>query len=279
MKNQRLIFVLFYEDGYFIQSRNFRRQRVGDIDWLKSTYGFANIANAVDELIILDLSQNSSRASRNRFLFDAATIGERFFAPIAVGGGINSLDDALAALRIGAEKIVINSALSIHPEMVKEISDSLGSQAIIGSVDFRLIHNQYTAYISNGSDALDIPITEYLVDILHLGVGELLINSIDRDGTGMGLDLGILDKLPEGCVAPVVLMGGAGTAEHLSEGLANPKVDGVATGNLFNFVGDGLPTARARLILGGRRLADFRTEASGAIELEPTNDDSVDQNR
>jgi cyclase len=259
MKNRRLIFSLFYEDGYFVQSRNFRRQAVGDIEWLRSNYGFSQIASAVDELMIFDISGSISKRSRDIFYRDAATLGEQFFAPIAIGGSIATMDDALAALRIGAEKVIVNSALTTNPVGVSEICEALGSQAVVASVDIRYTAQMYSAFTNHGKELVSTPLTNYLSSILHLGVGELLLNSIDQDGTGMGFDLQLPGLVPKLCDVPIILMGGAGTIEHLSQGLSHPEVDGVATGNLFNFIGDGLPTARRRLIADGHPLANFQS--------------------
>ena len=257
MKKKRLIFSLFYEDGHFVQSRNFRRQRVGDVSWLRQTYGFSTISTSVDELIIVDISSNHSKSSQQQFLKDAATIAEMFFAPIAIGGNVVSLDDARRALAIGAEKIVVNTALFKSPDQVAEIVNALGSQAVVGSVDLRRQEDSYAAYVCNGTEVVPFEVSSYLQGVIDLGVGELLLGSIDKDGTGMGFDLNILDLVPTSCEVPIVMMGGAGTVDHLKVPLALPSVDGVATGNLFNFVGNGLPDARASLLASGQPLASF----------------------
>ena len=230
---------------------------MGDVNWLRESYGFSTIASSVDELVILDVSLDRSPASRAQFLDAAGTIGELFFAPIAVGGRISNLTEARTALSVGAEKVVLNTALIDSRKDVLGIVEALGSQAVVGSVDLRRDNSSYRAFVADGHRAVPHDVPNYLEKVLQLGVGELLLNSIDQDGTGMGFDLDVLHLVPANCVVPIVIMGGAGTAEHLKIPLSLSAIDGVATGNLFNFVGDGLPAARARLIADGQPLASF----------------------
>ena len=137
MLKKRVIFTLLYKDGYFCLSRNFRLQRIGDPTWLTCNYGFSKIASSIDELIVLDVSGPPS--SSESFLEVVEFITNEFFAPLALGGRIRSLSDAENLIRSGADKIVINNILAADPVLVSDMSSRFGSQAIVGSVDYRII--------------------------------------------------------------------------------------------------------------------------------------------
>lgn len=261
MAKKRLIFALLFEDGYFIQSRNFRRQRVGDVHWLKESYGFQPLAEAVDELFLFDISESAD--SKPSFIDACEYIASEFFAPIAVGGRIDSLDTARQAVSIGAEKVVVNTALERDPGLIEKLAEVYGQQAIVASVDVRCVDGEYRAYVTDGSEEVPRSAIDHLEYVTSLPVGEILLSSIDRDGTGMGLDMDLLDLVPRDVQKPLVLMGGAGSFQHLVEPLSSPRLSGAATANLFNFVGDGLQRARAQLLESGVPLARWRLDAEG----------------
>jgi len=244
MPKKRLIYTLLYDEGYFVQSRNFRRQRVGDLGWLADIYGFSNIAQSVDELVLLNVSTNADW--NGRFIEACSKIAERFFAPIAVGGGIRTLSQARQAIEIGAEKVVVNSMLDWeNVSVLEEIAATYGRQAVVGSIDLkRDSAGGYGAYVGGGRQLASRSAAQHVARASKLSIGELMIGSIDQDGTGMGLDLATLDLVPETTGLPIVLCGGAGNQSHLFAALEHPRVDGVATANLLNFVGDGLARAR-----------------------------------
>ena len=251
MLRNRIIFSLIYEDGKFNQSRNFKLQKVGDINWLEKNYKFKEIAFSLDELIVL----NASKKEKN--IGDFAKVLERLvndvFIPIAVGGGIRCVRDAELLFHSGADKLVLNSVLYTDKILVKELIKQYGSQSIIGSIDYILDD----VYIGDGSKKIDIPLEDYLDYVISLGVGEIYLNSIERDGTGFGYDLDNINNLKSEIKIPLIIAGGAGNEQHLIEGLNNSKVDAVATANLFNFVGDGLPNARKEIISRNGNLAKW----------------------
>jgi len=243
MLKKRLIFTLLYDSGYFMLSRNFRLQRVGTLDWLQHHYNFARIAFFIDELIVLDVS----RSQRNPEVFcdtlKALTAG--CFVPIAAGGGIRSIEDAHRLLRSGADKIVVNTPLFETPDLIARLAEEFGQQCVVGSVDVKRDSDfLYHAYIANGTQKIDRNITQAISWIDEGHVGELYVNSMDRDGTGQGYDFDILDRLPGIHSIPVILAGGAGNGTHLLAGLDDVRVDAVATAHLFNFLGNGLQRAR-----------------------------------
>ncbi|HEW9976514.1 TPA: imidazole glycerol phosphate synthase subunit HisF [Shewanella algae] len=256
MLRKRLIFGLIYNSGGFMQSRNFRLQRVGDINWLERNYRFQDISFSLDELIVVD----ASRECRNIEKFSAvvSSLVEDVFIPVAAGGGIRKLEDAELLFGSGADKVILNTPLFSDPILAKEIVERYGSQSLVASVDYKVIDGKVVVYIHNGTTAISTSIDDYLLHLEELGVGEVIFNSIDRDGTGFGYDIENIEKYAKSVNMPFVIMGGAGNETHLSSGLSIEGVSGVATANLFNFIGNGLPNARSYMLNSGENLARWK---------------------
>ena len=123
-----------------------------------------------------------------------------------------------------------------------------------------MVDSKPVVHINNGSDAIETPISEYLEQVVKFGAGELYLNSIDRDGTGQGYELDIFDHINHKLNIPIILSGGAGNYNHLIEGHSKPHVDAVATANLFNFVGSGIPTARKMMKESGIEMPEWNGE-------------------
>ncbi|RYU42419.1 imidazole glycerol phosphate synthase subunit HisF [Aliivibrio finisterrensis] len=246
MLRDRLIFSLIYSDGAFMQSRNFRLQRVGDINWLERNYKFQKISFSLDELVVL----NASRKSKD--IVDFSKVVNRLvndvFIPVAAGGGIRSLADADLLFLNGADKVILNSPLYELPELAEDIIKKYGSQSLVACVDYKLIDTVPTIFINDGTKKLDLSISEYLKKIQLCGVGEIILNSIDQDGTGFGYDIDTISQISSLINVPLIIMGGAGNENHLKDGIELDNVSAVATANLFNFIGNGLPKAREYLI-------------------------------
>ena len=135
MLKKRIIFSLLYKDGKFCLSRNFRLQEIGDINWLLKSYNFEEIAQSIDELVVLNLS--SSEMYNNSFLTDIASLTKNFFVPITIGGKIRNLSDANQYFSSGADKISLNTIYSENHVVASEISDKYGSQAVVASIDYK----------------------------------------------------------------------------------------------------------------------------------------------
>ena len=239
MLKKRIIFCLLYLDGKFCLSRNFRLQKIGDYDWLINNYGFHNIYNAIDELIILNVSRNNEV---EKSFFDLVKkISSNFFIPITVGGKINNFELAKKSFDSGADKILINTNLK-DMKLIKQISEVYGAQAIIGGIDFSKKNNlsfyTYNASIQNNE------IHKYINFINEIDIGEVYFQSIDFDGTGQGLDINFYNQNCSNINKPILVGGGIGKPEHIVEGLKLDHVDGVVTANLLNFVKTGLIKAR-----------------------------------
>ncbi len=251
MVRSRLIFTLLFADGVYNLSRNFRLQKVGDLEWVLNNYEFQSIARSIDELIVLDVNRSEQRdvvglcgALRN--------LGRDCFMPLAAGGGVRCLADARQLFAAGADKLVLNSAYFLDPDFVREAVKIYGAQSIVASLDYRKEQNgTRQVYFANGSQVSSFSLQEAVTYVRDVGVGEIYMTSIDNDGTGNGFDMEALSLVAPSCPIPIIASGGAGNHLHFSEALKSGLVTAVSTANLFNFMADGLADARSSLVLDG----------------------------
>ena len=241
-----------------MQSRNFKLQRVGDFEWLSNNYGFSNVSKYIDELIVLNCGGDDDSIS---FVDNLSRLSRECFIPITAGGGIRSLEYARTLIQNGADKVLLNTALHEDKKLVKEVAATFGRQSIIAAVDFKFSNEGLHAYVENGTKLVELCFKAYLRDVLAQPIGELYLNSINRDGTGQGFFMEVLDDIPSSNTTPVIIAGGAGNQYHLNTGLSSHGVDAVATANLFNFVGSGLQSARQSLLEDGLNLVAWPDES------------------
>jgi len=263
MKSPRLIFTLLFDGSAFMMSRNFRLQQVGGVEWLTRNYRFASVSEAIDELMILDVSRGVR--DRAAFLDAVREVSRGCFVPLSLGGGINDKEDALRLLREGADKVVINSALWRNQRLLEEISSVAGEQSIVAAVDIRSGGGDLRLMTDNGLVAVEGDPPRLMSELARLPFGELMMTSIDRDGTGMGLNMEVLELLGPRFSHPVIIAGGVGKGEHIAAGLADPRVTAVATANLLNFVGDGLARARDDVRERGHDVCDHLSVQSVTV--------------
>uniref|UniRef100_UPI004047C5A8 HisA/HisF-related TIM barrel protein n=1 Tax=Algoriphagus sp. TaxID=1872435 RepID=UPI004047C5A8 len=263
MLKSRLIFTLLYDNGNFSVSRNFNLQSVGDLSWLRENYEFESIARSVDELVILNVSR--SETDRNAFYTCIEELSSFSFMPIAVGGKVRSLEDADRLFKSGADKLVLNTPYFINPDFVKQLVRLYGMQALLGSLDFKKNGSNYDVYANNGLDILDMDLLQAIRYVEDIGVGELYLTSIDRDGTGQGYELDALKLASQASSVPIIASGGADTFDKLTEGITSGYTNAVATSHLFNFMGDGLFDARISMLGEGVKLSiwEFKNEIYG----------------
>lgn len=251
---KRLIFTLLYEKGSFVLSRNFRTQKIGDIQWLQKNYNFAKVASHIDELIVINVSRDAEFDDHFQSTLSELLAG--VFVPLTAGGGVRRLSDAEDLFAAGADKILLNHALHHDVDLVKSLAERFGQQAVVGSLDVRAGDGRYQVFSARGST---LEAVENYQNVVDAGlIGEVYLNSIDRDGTGNGLDLSSLSVLGTSSAIPVILAGGAGRPTHLAEAIGSPLVNAVATANLLNFVGDGLRKTRAAIRDAGVDLARWK---------------------
>jgi cyclase len=254
MLKKRIIFTLLVEDGFFVLSRNFGLQKVGNLEWLKDFYDFDSITQSIDELIVLDVS----RGERDRAGFASLLqeISCSCFMPIAAGGGIRTVDDVDILLKSGADKVVINTALFKDEELVRELVSRFGAQCIIASIDFMATAPGATnVYVENGREATGLTIQEAIEHVQKLDVGEIYLTSINQDGTGRGFDKESINLAGTLARCPLIASGGAGTFDHIADALKFPVVSAVSTANLFNFMSDNLTETRNFVMESGTPLA------------------------
>ena len=252
--SKRIIFQLVYDSGHFCLSRNFRLQRVGDVSWLLASYDFPNLSRSIDELMIVDATRGEK--DTKRFTDTVKRLSKELFAPLTIGGGVRDIGMAETYLESGADKIVLNSSFVEHPKLISDLAETFGKQFIIMSVDLLKQEDKYISRIHNAaSEGRDF--NQSFLGETAGQAGEIVLRSIERDGTGNGLDLGMLTFIPKDIGIPILLAGGVGNASHILLGLSDEMVSGVVTANLLNFVGDGMADARRTVINHGIKLADF----------------------
>ncbi len=249
MVKPRLIFTLLIDNGSFMLSRNFRLQRVGDLGWLRESYDFDSIALSIDELVVLDVTRGQKNLAT--LTKRVAELAQNCFMPIAAGGGITSMEAAYSILGAGADKLVVNTALANQPDLVRELVRVFGGQSIVASIDYRDVDGTNQVFVDNGTRSTGKSLEEFAAHAAALGVGEMYVTSMQRDGTGQGYDIATLRQLGRAVSVPVIASGGVGKPQHLLEGLREAGVQAVSTANLFNFIANGLAHARQVLIQNG----------------------------
>ncbi len=201
-------------------------------------------AEGADELVFLDIS--ASPDDRRTTLDMVSRVAESIFIPFTVGGGIRAVADAGAALRAGADKVSVNTAAVRSPELVSGLAESFGSQCVVAAVDVRRSNGRYAVVVNGGREETPLEALEWIRRLEQLGAGEILLTSMDRDGTGSGYDLELLRAASGVTTLPIVASGGAGELAHLAEAL-EAGAHGVLAATIFHYQGSSLPEARAFL--------------------------------
>ena len=201
-------------------------------------------ADGADELVFLDIS--ASPEARRTTLEMVSRVAESIFIPFTVGGGIRSAADAGAALRAGADKVTVNTAAVRDPSLVSRLAESFGSQCIVAAVDVKRVEGRFTVVVNGGREPTELEAVEWSRRLESLGAGEILLTSMDRDGTGAGYDLPLIQAVSQAVSMPVIASGGAGNLAHLAEAL-EAGAHGVLAATIFHFQDSSLPRARAYL--------------------------------
>jgi cyclase len=226
----RLIPTLQLKSWGLVKSKQFESWRpIGPATVAGKVYN----ARRVDELIALDITApRESRPPNVALLRDLADV---CFMPFTAGGGIRSNDDVRALLHNGADKVSLNSAFVECPEVVESCANEFGVQCIVASIDARAVDSSYEVFISAGTRATGMSPVEYATRAAGLGAGEILLTSMDRDGTMEGYDLALLQSVCEAVEIPVIACGGAGTPEHFVEAVREGGADAVSAASIFHF--------------------------------------------
>ena len=207
-------------------------------------------AAGADELCFLDIS--ASHEDRGTLLDVVRRTAEVCFMPLTVGGGVRSAEDARALLLAGADKIAVNSAAVTRPEVVAEIAARFGSQCVVGSVDARRVADgKWEIFTHGGRQATGIDALEHAISLAELGAGELLVTSMDGDGTQAGYDLDLTRCIADAVSVPVVASGGVGTLDHLVEGVTHGHASAVLAASIFHYGTYSIAQAHAALRAAG----------------------------
>ena len=207
-------------------------------------------AAGADELCFLDIS--ASHEGRGTLLDVVRRTAEVCFMPLTVGGGVRTVEDARALLLAGADKVAVNSAAVSRPEVVADIAQKMGSQCVVASVDARRVEPaRWEIFTHGGRKATGIDAVEHAVRLAALGAGELLVTSMDGDGTQAGYDLELTRTIADAVSVPVIASGGVGTLDHLVAGVTQGHASAVLAASIFHFGTYSIAQAHAALRAAG----------------------------
>ncbi len=186
-----------------------------------------------DELVLLDITASSDE--RNIIIDIVERVANSIFIPFTVGGGIRSVDDFNALLRAGADKVSVNSAAVLRPDIINEASYKFGSQCVVAAIDAKRKGDSWEVYINGGRKPMGIDAVEWAVECEKRGAGEILLTSMDEDGQKNGYDLQLTSAVSKSVGIPVIASGGAGALEHFKDAFTVGKADAVLAASLFHF--------------------------------------------
>lgn len=230
MLAKRIIPCLDVKDGRVVKGVNFvNLQDAGD----PVHNGMFYDQEGADELVFLDITASSDR--RAIILKMVKDVAETVNIPFTVGGGIRTIDDVRMILENGADKVSINTQAVQQPELITECAKRFGSQCIVVAIDAKRNNGSWNVYLHGGRTKTDIDAVQWAKQAEDLGAGEILLTSMDRDGTKLGYDLELTQKIAETVTIPVIASGGVGTLEHLYEGFAIGKADAVLAASIFHY--------------------------------------------
>ena len=232
MHTKRIIPCLDVNGGRVVKGVNFVNLiDAGDPVAIAEAYDKAG----ADELVFLDITASSD--SRNTVVDMVRKVAERVFIPFTVGGGIWTVDDFKAILREGADKVSVNSAAIMNPSLISEAADKFGSQCVVVAIDAKRNPdgNSWNIYKNGGRIDMGIDAVEWAIKADKLGAGEILLTSMDCDGTKAGYDIELTRMIAENVSIPVIASGGAGNLEHFKDALTTGKADAALAASLFHF--------------------------------------------
>ncbi|WP_119306081.1 imidazole glycerol phosphate synthase subunit HisF [Cohaesibacter haloalkalitolerans] len=235
MLKARVIPCLDVKDGRVVKGVNFVDLKdAGDPVESAKAYDAAG----ADELCFLDIT--ASHENRGTILDVVRRTAEECFMPVTVGGGIRTTDNIRDLLKAGADKVSINTAAVLRREFIREASEKFGAQCIVASVDAKRVSKEgeplkWEIFTHGGRTPTGIDAIEYAQEVVDLGAGEILLTSMDRDGTKIGFDIDLTRKIADMLTVPVIASGGVGTLEHLVEGVRDGHATAVLAASIFHF--------------------------------------------
>lgn len=230
MLSKRIIPCLDIKEGRVVKGTNFVNLRdAGSAVELAERYYY----EGADEIVFLDITATEEK--RKTLVELVKEISKVIRIPFTVGGGISSIEDIDALLKAGADKISLNSSIVRNPKLIEEGAKRFGSQAIVAAIDVKKIENQYSVFIKGGKEKTELEGFSWCKQSEELGAGEILLTSMDKDGTKDGYDLEFLKNLTDLVRIPVIASGGAGAKEHFLDAFKNANVDACLAASLFHF--------------------------------------------
>ena len=230
MLKKRIIPCLDVKDGRVVKGINFL-DLIDAGDPVQQAKFYSE--NGADEICFLDIS--ASLENRDTILNMVKKTAEEVFIPMTVGGGVRSIENIQNLLKAGADKVSINSAAIKDPDIIKSSSKYFGSQCIVVAVDVKKDGNSWKIYSHGGTKNTNIDAFDWLRKVEDLGAGEILLTSMDKDGTKSGFDIGLTREIADSVIIPVVASGGVGTLEHMAEGVIDGNASAVLAASIFHF--------------------------------------------
>ncbi len=229
MLRKRVIPCLDVADGRVVKGVNFvNLTDEGDPVELAERYA----AEGADEIVFLDIT--ASHRNRETMLDVVRRTAENVFIPLTVGGGVRSVEDMRAVLRAGADKVSVNTAAVRNRNLVSECALAFGSQCVVIAIDARRENGNWQVVVNGGREPMDLDAVTWAVEATGRGAGEILLTSMDRDGTKSGFDIPLLEAVTRATTVPVIASGGAGSIEHCLEALAPGVADAVLAASIFH---------------------------------------------
>lgn len=249
MNVARVIPCLDVDAGRVVKGVNFVGLRdAGDPVALAARYD----SEGADELVFLDITASSD--ARDTTIEMVRHVAEEVFIPFTVGGGIRSVEDARRILRAGADKVGVNTAAVERPELVGEIAQEFGAQCVVVAIDARRREgssNGFEVFTHGGRSPTGVDAVEWATRVVELGAGEILLTSMDRDGTRDGFDIPLTSAVVEATTVPVIASGGVGELAHLVEGVTLAHADAVLAASIFHFGEHTVAEAKAEMAAAG----------------------------
>ena len=243
---KRVIPCLDVDKGRVVKGTNFVGLRdAGDPVELAERYD----AEGADELVFLDIT--ASHEARDTIVQLARRTADNVFIPFTIGGGIRSREDAQAVLDAGADKVSVNSAAVARPELIEELADTFGAQCVVLAIDAKRAGDGFEVYVNGGRVATGKDVVEWAREGAERGAGEILLTSMDRDGTEDGYDLELTSAVAEAVGIPVIASGGAGELGHLSEAIRTGGADAVLCASIFHYGTHSVQEAKEHLNRAG----------------------------
>jgi cyclase len=266
MLAKRIIACLDVRNGAVVKGVQFEGlANAGDPAVLARRYN----AEGIDELVILDVTATVEK--RRALEHTLRAVSTELFIPLTVGGGIRSADDAAAAIDAGADKVAINSAALEDPSLLSRLAARYGSQAVIVAIDAKLEAGNYSVYTRSGSTRTIRNAVEWAREARERGAGEILLTSIDRDGTRAGFDCQLTAAVSSAVSIPVIASGGAGTFEHFHEVFTAGRADAALAASVFHFNEHAVSDLKSYLHSKG--IPVRRTTLTPASDLQPPTSD------